>query len=133
MKIICDTHVPIFFQDAPDRLSELARKTFEQGIGEGCLALADISLWEIAMLFARGRLNAQAPTTPTEYIRDLIVGYGMEILPITPDIAVTAQAHSFAHGDPADRLIGATAMVHKAPLLTIDDKLRAIPGLETIW
>ena len=49
------------------------------------------------------------------------------------DIAVTAQSTMFTHGDPADRLIGATAIVHRAPLLTIDEKLRAVPGLETIW
>jgi PIN domain nuclease of toxin-antitoxin system len=133
MTIICDTHVPIFYQDDPNRLSDLARRTFEQGMREGRLALADISLWEIAMLFARARLNPRAPTTPTHYIRDLIIGYGLEVLPIEAEIAVTAQSTRFTHGNPADRLIGATAIVRKAPLLTMDEKLRAVPGLETIW
>jgi PIN domain nuclease of toxin-antitoxin system len=133
MKIICDTHVPIFYQDDPNRLSDLARRTFEQGMCEDRLALADISLWEIAMLFARGRLNPRAPTTPAHYIRDLLIGYGLEVLPIEADIAVTAQSDLFTHGDPADRLIGATAIVHRVPLLTIDEKLQAVPGLKTIW
>ena len=133
MAIICDTYIPIFYQDAPDRLSSLARRTFEQGIDSGQLALADISLWEIAMLFVRGRLNPQAPTTPADYIRDLVIGYGIDVLPITPDIAFTAQSSIFTHGDPADRLIGTTAIVNNTPLLTIDEKLRAIPNLETIW
>ncbi len=133
MTIICDTHIPIFYQDAPNRLSRLARETFMRGIEKGGLALADISLWEIAMLFSRGRLNTRAPTTPTDYIRDLIVGYRIEVLPITTDIAVKAQSSIFVHGDPADRLISATAIVHRAPLLTLDEKLRALPDLETIW
>jgi PIN domain nuclease of toxin-antitoxin system len=133
MKIICDTHVPIFYQDDPDRLSDRARRTFEQGVREGWLAFADISLWEIAMLFVRGRLNPQAATTPSNYIRDLIIGYGLEIVPIDADIAVTAQSSKFPHGDPADRIIGATAIIHKVPLLTLDEKLRSVPGLSTIW
>lgn len=132
MKIICDTHIPIFYQDDPSRLPGLSRETFQQNIGKGRLAFADISLWEIAMLFFRCRLNPRALMTPTDYIRDLIVGYGIEVLPITADIAVTAQSSLFVHGDPADRLIGATAMVHRAPLLTIDEQLRSVPGLETI-
>jgi PIN domain nuclease of toxin-antitoxin system len=85
------------------------------------------------MLFARARLNPRAPTTPTHYIRGLIIGYGLEILPINAEIAITAQSTLFTHGDPADRLIAATAIVHKTPLLTSDEKLRAVPGLETIW
>lgn len=133
MKIICDTHIPILYQDAPNRLSELARTTFEIGIRDGQLALADISLWEMAMLFARGRLNPRAKTTPRDYIDDLILGYGLEVLPITADVAATAQSALFEHGDPADRLIGASAIVHGVPLLTRDEKLRLIPSLETIW
>jgi len=133
MPIVCDTHIPIFFHDAPHRLSSLARETFEQGITNGQLAMADISLWEITMLFDRGRLNAPAEMTPLEYIDDLITAYRIRVLPITTSIAVTAQAPLFKHGDPADRLIAATALVHKAPLLTRDKQLRSIAELETPW
>ena len=132
MTIICDTHIPILYQDAPSRLSAVTRRTFEQNIGSGQLALADISLWEIAMLFDRGRLAPQAVTTPTDYIDDLITGYGLTILPITVEIAVIAQGTLFVHGDPADRLIAATAIQHKAVLLSKDEKLRKLPGLKTI-
>ena len=85
------------------------------------------------MLFDRGRLNPQALTTPSEYIADLITGYGLKVLPITVEIAVIAQGALFVHGDPADRLIAATAIQHKASLLTKDEKLYIIPRLETIW
>lgn len=131
--IICDTHIPIFFQDAPSRLSTLARKTFDQGISNGQLAMADISLWEIAMLFGRGRLNVPAEMTSLEYIDDLITAYRIRVLPISASIAIAAQAPLFKHGDPADRLIAATALVHKAPLLTRDKQLRCITELETPW
>jgi PIN domain nuclease of toxin-antitoxin system len=133
MRTICDTHIPILFQDDPDRLSPRARRTFQRGIEEGELALADISLWEMAMLFARGRLNPEASVTPADYIRDLIQGYRMEVLPISVPIAVLSQSDIFAHKDPADRLIAATALAYRAPLVTVDEKLREVRGLEVIW
>lgn len=132
MMIICDTHIPILYQDAPKRLSARARQTFEQGIDSGRLALADISLWEIAMLFTRDRLDPRAVTSPKHYIDDLISGYGLRILPITVEIAVIAQETLFIHGDPADRLIAATAIHHQAALLSKDKKLQGLPQLETI-
>ena len=39
----------------------------------------------------------------------------------------------FAHGDPADRLIAATARLHRAPLMTSDVKLRKLKEVATIW
>jgi len=95
--------------------------------------MADISLWEIAMLFDRGRLNVPAEMTSLEYIDDLITAYRIRVLPISARIAITAQAPLFKHGDPADRLIAATALVHKAPLLTRDKQLHCIAELETPW
>ena len=44
-----------------------------------------------------------------------------------------AQSGEFTHGDPADRLIASTAMVHGAELVTADEYLRSIPGLKTVW
>ena len=133
MRIICDTHVPIFFQDQPGRMTDRARKTFEQGMSDKRLAIADISLWEIAMLFARGRLSLKSVKTADSYIRDLIDGYGLEVLPISPEIAIASQSDRFNHGDPADRLIAATAMIERAPLITADERLRSVVGLRTVW
>ena len=48
-------------------------------------------------------------------------------------IAVLAQSEEFRHGDPADRLIAATAIAHGAPLVTADAKLRRVKGLRVIW
>jgi PIN domain nuclease of toxin-antitoxin system len=44
-----------------------------------------------------------------------------------------SQSDLFSHKDPADRIIAATALHYKAPLITADDKLRAIETLEVIW
>jgi PIN domain nuclease of toxin-antitoxin system len=88
MRTICDTHILLFWAHEPARLSPRAAEALEQGRAQGQLAIADISLWELALLHER---------------------------------------------DPADRLIGATALQAQGPLITADVKLRAIPELETLW
>jgi PIN domain nuclease of toxin-antitoxin system len=133
MRIICDTHVLLFWADQPDRLSGAAVAAVEQGMEKGGLACADISLWEIAMLYARGRINNQAGVTAADYIRDILTAMEIDVLPIDAEISEIAQSEMFAHGDPADRLIAATAQVHRLPLVTADTRLRAITELRCIW
>jgi PIN domain nuclease of toxin-antitoxin system len=57
----------------------------------------------------------------------------VRVLPITAEIAVLSQSDQFPHGDPADRLIAATARFHRAPLVTSDVKVRKLRDVETIW
>ena len=129
--ILLDTHVLIFDALAPERLSAKALATIEQGAARGELAWADISLWETAMLVARGRISPAVDAQP--FIADMLLARRVQVLPIGPEIAVLAQDPAFAHGDPADRLIAATARRHGAPLVTADDKLRGLPGVTSIW
>lgn len=129
--IVLDTHVLIFDALQPSRLSARARKAVDQGAASQELACSDISLWEIAMLIARDRLEPGMDAN--RFIDDLITVRRVEVMPITPDIAVLSQSDSFYHGDPADRLIAATAMINSARLVTSDEKLRKIKNLVTIW
>ena len=86
------------------------------------------------MLMARGRLALPpGETTIRSYVEDILVAGGIEVLHITPEIAELAQDRAFVHGDPADRLIAATAMAHQAKLISADEKLRALEGLEVVW
>jgi PIN domain nuclease of toxin-antitoxin system len=129
--ITCDTHALVFWSLAPDRLSPQAAATIEQGRDNSSLACADIVLWEIAMLAAKGRIVLPLPTE--QYLRDVITAMRLKILPITPEIAVRAQDSAFVHGDPADRLIAATALVYGAPLVSADTNLAQVASLEVIW
>jgi PIN domain nuclease of toxin-antitoxin system len=57
----------------------------------------------------------------------------LTVLPITPTIAELAQSPEFNHGDPADKIIAATAIAHNATLITADDKLHEIKSLNWVW
>ncbi len=133
MLTICDTHVLLFWADDPSRLSTLASATVDLGIESRKLACSDITLWEISMLYARGRLNNRAGVSSSAYIEDILCAMNLAVLPITPQIAELSQSTNFIHGDPADRLIAATSLAHQASLLSADEKLRATPGLRCIW
>ena len=133
MPTICDTHILLFWAHEPERLSPPARQALELGLLKGQLAIADITLWELALLHERGRLVLPADVSADFYLKQLLAALRLQVLPITPEIALLSRSDRFQHGDPADRLIGATALQLGAPLITADAKLRALTELDTVW
>ncbi|MGF1614156.1 MAG: type II toxin-antitoxin system VapC family toxin [Gammaproteobacteria bacterium] len=131
MPTICDTHALAFWGLEPGRLAPRALEIMQQGRRTGSLACADISFWELAMLFARGRLIP--PVSPAEFMQTLVQDLRLTVLSITPEIAVLSKSDLFPHKDPADRLIAATAIVNHASLISADDNLHGLPGLRVIW
>jgi PIN domain nuclease of toxin-antitoxin system len=133
MSTICDTHILLFWAHEPERLSGPALQALERGRIQGGLAIADITLWELALLHERGRLVLPADVSAGVYLKQLLAALRLQVLPITPEIALLSRSDRFLHGDPADRLIGATALQLGAPLITADAKLRALTELDTVW
>jgi PIN domain nuclease of toxin-antitoxin system len=129
--IICDTHVLVFDGLVPSRLSAKARRLLKEGEESAQLACADISLWEIAMLIARGRIKVGAG--PEDFIQALLDARGYRVQPITAEIAARSQSAEITHRDPADRLIAATALVGDSDLLSADAAMRGVPGLRVVW
>lgn len=129
--ILLDTHAIVHDALEPKRLSRRARSLIEEGAESGTLACSDISLWEIAMLIARGRVKVEVDAV--QFLDDAVQARSLKILPITPRIAVVAQSDAFEHGDPADRIIAATALVHRARLVSADARLRGIEGVRVVW
>jgi len=129
--IVLDTQVLLFDALDPGRLSRKARGALEDGTRSGRLACSDITLWEIAMLAARKRIDAGPDIAA--FLDSALQARSIRVLPITPAIATLAQSDLFAHGDPADRIIAATAIEHGAPLVTADARLRRIERLAAVW
>ena len=115
----------------PRRLSRRAKQVLAEGTESRSLACSDICLWQMAMLAARGKIDARGD--PAAFISDLLQARYIRSLPITPEIAVLAQSDAFRHGDPADRLIGATAIEHGVALVTSDAELRKVRRLKVVW
>ena len=125
--ITCDTHALLFWALTPDRLPLRAT----QAMDSEPLGCCDIVLWEIALLASKGRISL--PVSSQEFLSDLVAALKLRVLPINPEIAHLAQSGDFCHSDPADRLIGATALHYKARLITADQNLAKVPGLEILW
>ncbi|MDY0136242.1 MAG: type II toxin-antitoxin system VapC family toxin [Thiomicrospira sp.] len=133
MKIICDTHVLIFWASQPEKLSERAANLINTELKKQALACADISLWEIAMLVEKGRLNLPKTIQPADYIQTIIDAMQLSVIPISPHIAEMAQHQDFIHGDPADRLIAATTLAYNATLISADQKFQQVKALKWVW
>jgi PIN domain nuclease of toxin-antitoxin system len=128
--LLLDTCVLIFDALAPARLGRAAAAALDRGEEEGALACSDISLWEIAMLVERGRFLPG--TGAKEFIELALSSRGTAVLRITAGIAARSASIPL-HGDPADRIIAASAIEHNAVLVTPDKQLRKLAGLKTIW
>ena len=128
--ILLDTHVLVWAVLENKRLSKAASAAILKSTTEGGLAIADITLWELAMLLSRGRIQAYG--TVEASVR--LLTEGLVIKPITPEIAaISTQFPADFPRDPADRLIAATARFEGLALVTHDEKLRASLLVQTIW
>lgn len=128
--LIADTCALIYDALEPDRLTAPARAAIEAADADGALCCSDISLWEISMLIHRGRLD---PGTNTlEFLRLVVASRRLRVLAISPEIADLAGALDL-HGDPADRVIAATAIHTRGAVVTSDQKLRGSRLVRTVW
>ena len=131
MKILLDTHVWLWWLIAPERLTPAERDTLDVQAGRGALGVSAICLWEAQMLYAKGRLRLPMPFGA--WLREAAGPEVVSVVPLSVDVvlAVDALPKSF-HGDPADRVIVATARAHSVPLATRDRAIRA-SRLAKLW
>ncbi|PYX59445.1 MAG: VapC toxin family PIN domain ribonuclease [Acidobacteria bacterium] len=128
--IVLDTHALVWAVADSKRLSRAASNAIRRAHQEGGLAVSAITLWELASLVARGRIQAYG--TVDASVRLLVEG--VTVKAITPEIAALAtQFPDDFSRDPADRLIGATARAEGLALVTRDENIRGSPLLKTIW
>ena len=130
--IVLDTHIWLWLCLEPRRLSSMAAAAIRRAANDGGLAVASITLWEVAMMIVRGRVVPQG--TPEAWLGALVDRSGVTVKEITPSVAALAThfPDDFP-ADPADRLIAATARADGVPLVSRDARLRASSAVETIW
>jgi PIN domain nuclease of toxin-antitoxin system len=123
--VLLDTHALIWVVEGNGRLGRRASRLVDAELLADRLGVASVSFWEIAMLVKRGRLTVE-PSVDQWRLR--VLGLGVEEIPLTGDVAISAVRLPDLHHDPADRLIVATAMATGATLVTADDRILRWPG-----
>lgn len=128
--IVADTHVWIWWVSEPERLSARARValTYSQEVG-----ICPISIWEISTKCSKGRLSFDRDLDL--WVRQALARPECKLLDLSPKIAVLAgQLGDYGfHGDPADRMIAATAMCHGVELVTKDQSIHDFAEVRTVW
>ncbi len=131
MTVLLDTHVWLWWILGSNRLPARERVALARVASGAALRLAPVRLWEAQMLHAKGRLTLDRPFAV--WIRDAAAAAVVEIAPLDVEVVVALDGlpASF-HGDPAARLIVATARAHRVRLATHDRAIRKSRTV-TLW
>lgn len=119
--ILLDTHVVLWSLLCPDELAKSSMKIIEKAQEQNQLFLSSITLWEIAMLKSKKRINVYEPIK--EFLESITDIEGLSIKEISAGIAAESVLLDDFHGDPADRIIAATSLSSGLVLLTRDKKI----------
>lgn len=130
--ILLDTHALVWWVADASRLSARAKRAIRSALRDGPMAASAISLFEIATAIRRGRLVLA--TSAELWMADIRALPELRVEPVSAEIAQVAGSFGeTVPGDPADRIIAATAIALGLTLVTADDRLRRAPGLKAVW
>ena len=128
---LLDTHAWVWWVEQDARLGAKAITALDSMPADRRPFLCDISLWEVATLVERGRLEFDVPLD--EWFAAAAHPRSVQLLAVSPRIAAeVARLPESFHRDPADRLIVAASRAHRIPVLTHDDRIRR-SRLVTLW
>lgn len=124
--ILLDTHVLVWLDMGSTHLGKKAIQLIDKALAQDELAVSAMSFWEVAMLARKGRIELQGEVGVW---RKELLDKGMREIPLSGGMAIRAGELPDFHGDPADRMIVATALEASASLVTADERILAWPGL----
>ena len=129
--ILVDTHVVVWLAFDQDQISAKAKGAIDDARknADG-LAISDITLLELATLVSKGRIRLDISLE--SFLQEVEARF--VVLPISGRACARAMGLPASYPkDPADRIIGATALVEGLSLLTADREIRRSRAVQTIW
>lgn len=131
--ILLDTHVLLWWQAGGERLSVRARREIARA---DAVLVSPVSMWEIATLLRKGRIGLDRQLQV--WVRDLLDGGHVQVAALSPQAgALAGSLDDRFPGDPADRLLWATASDLLVPLVSKDRVIRAFAagggGVRVLW
>jgi PIN domain nuclease of toxin-antitoxin system len=127
--LLLDTHALIWLASDQSQLTARGKAAIRAAAGR--IFMSAISSLEIALLVKRNRLDLPLPAE--QFVADSLRHHGITEIPVDSSIAMTAAGLPDIHNDPFDRILAATALVHRLTLLSKDTVLPRYPGLTVLW
>lgn len=121
--LLLDTHIWVWYvENEPSRFSRRIEPIVEAAVERGALLISAISIWEIALLEARHRLELSQDVRA--WVGRALGFPGVRLKGLSPSIAIeSTRLPGSLHRDPADRILVATARLTGAALVTCDQRL----------
>ena len=122
--VLLDTHIWIQLQSGSPTLSKPALQAIDLATSRRSVYVPLISVWEIAMLTSKKRLQFDRPVR--RWVTEALDKPGIQLLPLSSEIVIdAAELPEPMHKDPADRMIVASARVGRLTLITCDKPMLA--------
>ncbi|MBI3201347.1 MAG: type II toxin-antitoxin system VapC family toxin [Myxococcales bacterium] len=128
--ILLDTHALLWWALDPGQLSAEATKVVAEMEERGGFA-SSISIWELGVKIQRGKLDLGISID--EFARRVEHGGVVSLVPVDTTIWLASLALRWAHRDPADRVIVASALAKGVPILSKDSTIREFEGVPSVW
>jgi PIN domain nuclease of toxin-antitoxin system len=127
--IVLDTHAWIWWRAAPDRLSATGARAIAEA---DALGVSSISVWELGMLVRRRRISLDRDVS--RWVRQALADTRLAVIAPSADVTLAAALlDDDFPGDPADRLIYATARDAGARLVSRDAHIARFDPARVVW
>ena len=129
--ILIDTHIILWLTSEPEKLSKGAKDALDEARKDGDgIAISAFTLLELTILYGLRRI--QLAISVESFLHELERKF--VVLPINADVCARMLTLPENYPkDPADRVIGATALVEGMSLVTADREIRRAKVVRTIW